>query len=217
TAVFGSGAVAFLALMRSRRPRLPVAFATVAFDTTIVSAYILIYSYEQSTPVRQLIFLPIAEGALLYGIRGSVALALVTAPVIAVFEWLRSRRNAPHSYQVNFVTFQIGVGLLMGLIIGWLVLRLRGERAVAEARAAEAEALRDELGRRADLLEAANRCARALGSSLELEPAFAAFIRELRGLVPFDRTAIVLAEEGAARVIATAGVGQDVFAPGTFR
>src|SRR5436309_12117395 len=122
TAVFGTGAVAFLALTRSRRPRLPIAFASVAFDTTIISAYILIYSYEQSTPVRQLIFLPIAEGALLYGIRGSVALALVTAPVIAVFEWLRSRRNVPHSYQVNFVTFQIGVGLLMAWSLagsGW--------------------------------------------------------------------------------------------------
>ena len=48
------------------------------------------------------------------------------------------------------------------------------------------------------MLDAANRCARALGSSLEIEEAFAAFIRELRGLVPFDRTAIVLADEGAA-------------------
>jgi len=218
TAVFGTGAVAFLALTRSRRPRLPIAFASVAFDTTIISAYILIYSYEQSTPVRQLIFLPIAEGALLYGIRGSVALALVTAPVIAVFEWLRSRRNAPHSYQVNFVTFQIGVGLLMGLIIGWLVLRLRGERAVAEARAAEAEALRDELGRRADLLEAANRCARALGSSLELDKAFNAFLRELTGLVPFERVTIVLVEGDRAEVMAAAGRGAErVFPRGSAR
>ena len=54
--------------------------------------------------------------------------------------------------------------------------------------------MRDRLGRRVDLLEAAGRCARALGSSLDLDEAFGAFIRELRGLVPFDRTAIVLAE-----------------------
>ena len=39
----------------------------------------------------------------------------------------------------------------------------------ASAARAEAERLRDELGRRVDLLDAANRCARALGSSLELE------------------------------------------------
>ncbi len=218
SAVLASGAVVFLALTRGRRPRPYVAFASVAFDTAIISAYILIYSFEQSTPVRQLIFLPIAEGALLYGIRGSVALALVTAPVVAVFEWLRSRHSAPHSYQINFVTFQVGVGLLMGLIIGWLVLRLRGERAVAEARAGEAEALRDELGRRVDLLEAANRCARALGSSLELDQAFGAFLRELTGLVPFERVTIVLVEGERAEVMAAAGRGVDsVFPRGSAR
>jgi hypothetical protein len=102
----------------------------------------------------------------------------------------------------------IGVLLLvMAAIIGWLVGRLARETAVAKARAEEAEKLRDQLGRRVDLLDAANRCARALGSSLEVEAAFAAFIRELRGLVPFDRTAIVLADDGVARVIAAAGAG----------
>jgi signal transduction histidine kinase len=80
----------------------------------------------------------------------------------------------------------------------------------------EAEAMRDELGRRADLLEAANRCARALGSSLNLDEVVGAFTRELRGLVPFDRMAIVLADEGNARVLATAGEQADaVMPPGT--
>ena len=83
-------------------------------------------------------------------------------------------------------------------------------------RAREAEAMRDELGRRADLLEAANRCARALGSSLDLDQVVGAFTRELRGLVPFDRMAIVLAEDGNARVLATAGEQADeVMPPGT--
>ncbi|HEY8646135.1 MAG TPA: ATP-binding protein, partial [Gaiellaceae bacterium] len=114
------------------------------------------------------------------------------------------------------VTFQAGAGLLMALLVGWVVSRLDEQRATAEQRAEEAEALRDELGRRADLLDAANRCARALNSSLDLDEAFSAFIRELRGLVPFDRVAIVLAEEGAARVIATSGEqADDVMPPGT--
>lgn len=56
---------------------------------------------------------------------------------------------------------------LTGLVVGWLVDRLRAETAVAEARAAEAEDLRDRLGHRADVLEAVNRAARALGSSLD--------------------------------------------------
>jgi signal transduction histidine kinase len=89
---------------------------------------------------------------------------------------------------------------------------------VAEARAGEAERLRDQLGRRADVLEAANRCARALSSSLELDQAFEAFIREVRGFVPFDRIAIVLSEEGSAQVMAVAGVGAErVLPPGSAR
>jgi len=69
-------------------------------------------------------------------------------------------------------------------------------------------------GPRVDALEAANRCARALGSSLELESAFGAFIDELSGLVPFDRTAIVLVDEDSATTIATAGRGaNEVFPP----
>jgi signal transduction histidine kinase len=100
----------------------------------------------------------------------------------------------------------------------WLVVRLRRQSSAIEARAREAERLRDELGHRADLLEAANRCARALSSSLELDQAFDAFIREVRGLLPFDRIAIVLSEEGSARVMAVAGAGaDDVLPPGSAR
>jgi len=107
------------------------------------------------------------------------------------------------------VVSRILVGVLAGVVIG----RLRDGFA---DRAAEAERLRDELGRRSDILEAANRCARALGSSLEIETAFGAFIRELRGLVPFDRTAIVLIDGDQATTIATAGRGAtEVFPPGS--
>ena len=87
---------------------------------------------------------------------------------------------------------------------------------MSEGRATEAEELRDALGRRVDVLEAANRCARALGSSLVLEEAFGAFIREVRGLVPFDRIAVVLVEGNRLEVLATAGEGaRKVFPPGS--
>ncbi|HYA08145.1 MAG TPA: hypothetical protein VEG24_01060, partial [Gaiellaceae bacterium] len=73
----------------------------------------------------------------------------------------------------------IAAGAFIGatlLLLGWLVIRLRHQS--------------DRLEHRADALEAANRCARALSSSLDLDQAFDAFIREVRGLVPFDRIAI---------------------------
>jgi K+-sensing histidine kinase KdpD len=204
TGVFAAGAIAFFVLARGRAIGPQLALAALTFDTLIVSAYMLIYSFERATPIRQLSFLPITEGALLYGLRGSVALAIATAPVVAAFEWMRSRHYPPHHYQVNYVTFQVGVGLLVGLLIGWLVERLRGERAIAE--------------RRVDLLEAANRCARALASSLDVDEAFSAFIRELGVLVPFERVTIVLVDGDRAEVMATAGRGVErVFPRGSAR
>jgi signal transduction histidine kinase len=157
----------------------------------------------------------IVEAALRYGVRGGVAVALALTVVHVGFEYLHSE-YLDQRFDIDNVTVPVGVGIILGLIVGWLVERLAGQTKLARQRAAEAEALRDELGRRADLLDAANSCARALSSSLDLDQAFRAFIRELRGLVPFDRTAIVLADDATAQVMATAGLGaDDVFPPGT--
>jgi len=217
TAAFAAGASVLFILSRRTTGRW-LSLVGLVFDTSVVCAYVLVYSFEQGTPIRQLLYLPIVEGALLYGMVGSIAVALLTTPVVIVFEWLRARHGSPHTYRLNFVTFQVGTSLLMALIVGWLVLRLRGARADAELRAEEAEQLRDQLGRRVDLLEAANRAARALASSLELDEAFSAFIRELSALMPFARVTIVLVEGDRAEVMAAAGRGaQTVFPPGSAR
>jgi signal transduction histidine kinase len=210
TGLFAAGTLVLLWLARrnwSRRGQLVLALTALAFDFAVVSAYVLIYSFERAGPVRQLLFLPLIEAAVRFGIPGALALTAASVPVVAVFERLRENRFAGTGYRYDYVTLQIGIELIMGLIVGWLLLRLEGQTDVAESRAAEAERLRDRLGRRADVLEAANRCARALSSSLELDEAFEAFIREVRGLMPFDRIAIVLSENGIAQVMAVAGEG----------
>ena len=205
TAALAVGAVALFATVRDTRAYRLIA---MTFDFAIVAAFTVLYGFELGTPTRQLLFLAIVVGAVRFGMRGGIIVALATVPVAALFE--QQRAHWFHvGYRIEFVTFQAGGGLLMALLVGWIVSRLDEQRATAEQRAEEAEALRDELGRRADLLDAANRCARALSSSLDLDEAVNAFIRELRGLVPFDRMAIVLAEDGMARIIATVGEQAD--------
>src|SRR5205814_1225548 len=108
---------------------------------------------------------------------------------------------------------RVGVALLVGVVIGWLSEDLGRQRRRAEERARESDQLRDALGRRVDILEAANRCARALGSSLDLDEAFAAFIREARGVVPFARMAVVLLEGNRLEVLAVAGAGAEEVLP----
>jgi signal transduction histidine kinase len=221
TAVLAAGALTFLWLDRrveSEQGQRLVCLAALAFDSLIVWAYAFIYTFEPGTPITQLLVLPVVGAALRYGLVGGVALALVQAPVLLAIELWRADRYTPPDFTLDHVTFPFGLELVLGVIIGFLVNRLGTETALAEQRAAEAEGLQNELGRRVDLLDAANRCARALGSSLELEEAFAAFIRELRALLAFDRTAIVLADDGTARVIAAAGAAADsVFPAGTRR
>ena len=221
TGLLTLGAALLFFLSRStvfnRAPRT-VGLAALALDTAVISAFAVIYQFEIGSPIRQLFFVLLVEATVRYGIRGGLIMPTALIPVLALIEWWREARfdSPPPGYQIDHVVFPWGLLSLTGMIVGWLVDRLWRETETSRERVDEAERLRDELGRRADVLEAATRCARALSSSLELDEAFDAFIRELRGFVPFDRMAIILEEAGAAQVIAVAGVGADfVFTRGS--
>src|SRR5579884_3562413 len=215
TGVFAVAAAALYAVARaelSPRGTFALALGGQLLDTALVSAYVVEYSPERATLTPEILFVPLVEGCVRFATLGGVLTALASAPVMVAFEKLRADRlGLP--FRSDFVTLHVGLEVLIALIVGWLVARLAAESADARSRAAEATELRDELARRVDLLEAANRCARALGSSLELPEAFGGFIRELRGLVPFDRVEIVLAESGGAQVMAAAGPGTDAVFP----
>ena len=183
TALFAVGSVVLLWLAY-RVPKASwrrIGFGALLLDTVVVYGYILVYTFEPGTPTRQLVFIPLIEAALRYGIAGTLAMSAVSAVLLAFTEWWREDHFPPQEFDVDRIILPVGVQLILGFVVGSLVERLRDERRGARARVAEAETLRDELGRRADILDATNRAARALGSSLDLNQAFAAFIRELRG------------------------------------
>jgi signal transduction histidine kinase len=221
TGVLGAGAIALWLV--ARRVLSPAAqkilgFGALAFDAAIVAGYVVLYySYEPDTPVRQILILPVAEAAVRYGVLGGVLLPFALAPFLAWGEELRADRFE-RGFSVDALTLPLGVEILTGLIVGWLSRRFRREAAHAEARAAEAEELRDRLGRRGDQLEAVNRVARALGSSLEQETAFELFLQEVRSVFEFDRLAIVLVEGDNVAVMANSGREEEaVFPRGTSR
>jgi signal transduction histidine kinase len=221
TAGLAVGALVLFGLTRrpvAGRQLRRLGLVALAFDTAVVSAYVLVFTFETGTPTWSLVVIPVIEAAVRYGLAGAILVPVAIAPLLVVSEWWRSEHFEPSDYDVDNVTFPLGLQLVIAFVVGRLVDQLRAQKAVAEGRAREAEGLRDELGRRADVLDAVNRCARALGSSLQLDVAFAAFIRELQGLVPFSRLAIVLVEHGDARVFAVSGEGAEaVFPRGTLR
>jgi signal transduction histidine kinase/uncharacterized integral membrane protein len=220
TLVFAvGGALIFAAARRAPHSWLPtIGFAALVFDTAVISAYSITGSYEYGSPTRYALVFAVAEGALRYGIVGGIAVPVALLPFLAFAEWWRADKFGPPDFLADRFTLPFGILLLTGMIVGWLVDRLEVAAKLGESRAAEAEQLRDALGRRVDILEGANRCARALGSSLELHEAFGAFIREVAGLVPFDRMAVVLTEGDEIEVLATAGIAAEtLFPPGTRR
>jgi signal transduction histidine kinase len=216
------GAVALGVVVASQRwaderARLRLDVISLASDLALVAGFVFVFSFEEQQPLRSLVFFVVVEAGLRFGPRGGIALAAAVVPLLVAAEAWRAS-EFEFAFQPEAVIVRAAVAVVIGLVVGRLTDDLLAEGRRARERALEAEQLRDELGRRVDVLEAANRCARALGSSLDVEQAFGAFIRELRGLVPFDRTAIVLAEGGTATVMATAGRGaRKVFPPGTAR
>src|ERR1700751_309098 len=193
----------FARMHLDRQARDGARIVAITLDAIAALGFVAVFSYQSGEPYRALYLVPIGEAALRFGLVGGIisGISMVGATLVidAIGPGLVGRT----------IVSRVLVGILAGVVVG----RLRDGLV---ARAAEAERLRDELGRRGDILEAANRCARALGSSLEIETAFGAFIRELRAVVPFDRTAIVLIEEDSAKTIATAGRGAtELFPPGS--
>ncbi|HET8895595.1 MAG TPA: ATP-binding protein [Gaiellaceae bacterium] len=217
TAVFAIGALALFWLAMDARPewRAALGFSALTFDTIVIAAYSTVFSYEYGNQTHWALVIAVVEAALRYGLWGGAGLSLALVPYYAFLEWWRAHKFGPPGFYSDRVSFPAGVTLFIGLIVGWLVHHLEAEAKLSAERAAEAERLRDALGQRVDTLEAANRCARALASSLNVEEAFGAFIRELSGLIPFDRTAIVLVDGDRATTMATAGRGaRKVFPPG---
>ena len=221
TGALAVGALVFMWLARrGLRPRARgrLGLAALAFDTAIVYAFIVIFAYEQATPTWGLVYLPVVEAAVRYGIRGGAGLPIMALPLLVAAELWRADRFAPPPFDLRHITLPFGIQIIMGLIVGWLAEGLRGETSRAEARAAEAETLRDRLGRRADQLEAVNRSARALGSTLDQREAFDRFLRELRTVFEFDRIAIVLVEGDRATVMASSGQAEtELFPEGSSR
>ncbi len=141
TAVFAAGAAVFFVLARSALGNAhPFAQSLVAqiFDTAIVTSYVMVFSFARGTPVQQVLYIDLAAACVRFEIPGGIALAVVSAPIVAVFERLRDDQ-----LHINFswklVAFQTGLELMMALIVGWLVRRLAAEGALAGGQAADEE------------------------------------------------------------------------------
>jgi len=157
TTAYALGMIAFFVLSRSRLGEAHALLQSLLaqlFDTAIVVGYVLVFSFEPGAPVQQLLYIDLAAACVRFEILGGLLLAAASAPIVVGFEKLRVGKLYI-AYSWKLVELQTGLETLMALIVGWLVRRLVIEGGQAEARAREAEQLRDELARRVDLADAA--------------------------------------------------------------
>lgn len=93
TAVFAAGAVAIQLLARrdDARASRTLAYAALALDTVVISAYAFVYSFEYGNQTRFALIFAVAEAALRFGLRGGIVLPLLTTIPLAGIEWWRVR------------------------------------------------------------------------------------------------------------------------------
>ncbi len=128
TGAFAAGALFLFALAQTApTDRLrAVGFAALVFDTAVIGAYAVIFTYEYGNQTRFALVLAVLEAALRYGLAGGVGLPLALVPFFWFVEWWRVHKfpsNGP-TFLSDRVSFPAGLLLLAGLIAGWLVTRL---------------------------------------------------------------------------------------------
>lgn len=91
----GAGVIWLIARRElSPRGRSVLAYSALAFDVAIVGAFVIIfYAWEPNTPIRQALLLPVAGGAVRFGIAGGLVVPLLFAPFLAYGETLCADRE----------------------------------------------------------------------------------------------------------------------------
>jgi signal transduction histidine kinase len=140
TAVFAVGSIVFFAI--TRRPirdehDVRLSIAGQVFDTAVIVAYVLVFSFERGVPVGQFMYVAVVAGCVRFAIVGGLVVVAASVPVIAYFAKLRADRfHARYSWEL--IVLQTGIELLIALIVGELVRRLNAATE-ASVQAYEAE------------------------------------------------------------------------------
>ena len=89
------------------RPRGRIGFLALAFDTAIVYAFVFVHAFEPSTPAWGILYIPVIEGALRYGIRGGAIMPVVVLPLPRLAEWWRAEEFGPPPFDPDHVTLPV--------------------------------------------------------------------------------------------------------------
>ncbi|MDX6411337.1 MAG: hypothetical protein QOE91_853, partial [Gaiellaceae bacterium] len=97
TGVFAVGAVLIFSAARkaSDRALVPLALAALAFDLAVITSYSILYSFEYGSPTRWALMFVVVEGALRYGLVGSILVAVALSPILVLAEWWRAHKFGP--------------------------------------------------------------------------------------------------------------------------
>ena len=99
-------------------------FAAQVFDTGIITAYVLVFSYEPGLPIQQILYLDLAAACVRFEIVGGLAVAALSAPITmcppaAIYASLTGfpqaqLGNAPGNYIPNALAMVASAGITLG-------------------------------------------------------------------------------------------------------
>src|SRR5207247_2494293 len=84
--------------IRTRAGLKRLGAAALVFDTLVAYAYMAIFAFEPGVVSWGLVYLPVIEAAVRYGLAGGVVGAVASVPLLALVEWWRSSRFLPGGF-----------------------------------------------------------------------------------------------------------------------
>jgi hypothetical protein len=128
-----AGGLLFL-VHRARGQLRTLALVTLVADAVLISALVLVYSWEPVQPVRSLLFLVVLEAALFFHLRGGLIAAAFTVPVLVLAEVVQGV-DIGGGIQMEPIVLRGLIAFAVGAGVGRLVELERGEARLALARA----------------------------------------------------------------------------------
>jgi hypothetical protein len=100
--------------IRTRRGLKRLGVAALAFDTAVAYAYMTVFAFEPGVVSWGLVYLPVIEAAVRYGLAGGLVTSALSVPLLAAVEWWRSSRFLPGGFDGDLLLLPAALAFFTG-------------------------------------------------------------------------------------------------------
>jgi signal transduction histidine kinase len=113
--------------VRTLRGAFALSVTALAIDVALASAFVWLYAFDEISALWAILFILPLEGAIRFGLKGSIAAWAASTVLYATREiWAVERYG--RSLEVESITFRMGIGFLIALVAGMMARSLTRQR-----------------------------------------------------------------------------------------